>query len=75
MRYKEYEEYRNIKFDYVKKIPSHWTICSWRYITKILTDYTANGSFKDLADNVKYLDYKSYARVVRLTDLRKKYEK
>ncbi|STB71358.1 restriction endonuclease subunit S [Clostridium baratii] len=71
MRYKEYEEYRNIKFDYVKKIPSHWTICSWRYITKILTDYTANGSFKDLADNVKYLDYKSYARVVRLTDLRK----
>ena len=71
MRYKEYKEYRNIKFDYVKKIPSHWTICSWRYITKILTDYTANGSFKDLADNVKYLDYKSYARVIRLTDLRK----
>lgn len=70
MAYKRYEKYKDSGSEWVKDIPQHWEKCKWRYVTKILTDYTANGSFKDLADNVKYLDYKDYARVVRLTDLR-----
>ena len=32
-----------------------------------VTDYVANGSFKSLADNVKYLE-NGYARVIRLVD-------
>lgn len=47
----------------------------WKYgrikdVLSVLTDYTANGSFQNLADNVEYLDYGGYARLVRLTDLR-----
>lgn len=40
----------------------------------MLTDYTANGSFGDLAKNVQYLDYEDYARLIRLTDLRENLE-
>ena len=38
-----------------------------------VTDYVANGSFKSLADNVKYKDEKGYARVIRLVDFNNKY--
>ncbi len=39
-------------------------------ITNVITDYVANGSFKSLNDNVKYLKDKNiaYARLIRLTD-------
>lgn len=60
--------------DWIGDIPEHWTVSSFRYITKILTDYTANGSFADLKANVEYKDEPSYARLVRLTDLRKNLE-
>lgn len=36
-------------------------------ICTTVTDYVANGSFKSLADNVKYLE-KGFARLVRLVD-------
>jgi len=51
-------------------IPKHWKICRIKDAIDLLTDYTANGSFQSLADNVEYLDYESFARVIRLTDLR-----
>ena len=53
-----------------ENIPNGWKIGKFKYLIKLLTDYTANGSFKSLADNVKYLD-KGYSRLIRLTDLRK----
>ena len=37
----------------------------------LVTDYVANGSFKTLSDNVKYLNDDGYAILVRLTDFTK----
>ena len=51
-------------------IPVDWQTGRIKDILSVLTDYTANGSFGDLAKNVTYLDYEDYARLVRLTDLR-----
>lgn len=43
-------------------------------LCSIVTDYVANGSFKTLADKVKYLN-EGYARVIRLVDYNNKYSK
>jgi len=54
------------------KITKHgekWENISVKRLITLLTDYTANGSFADLAKNVNYLD-NGYARLIRLTDLR-----
>ena len=51
-------------------IPKHYNIVSVRWLLSVLTDYTANGSFGDLAKNVVYREQPDYARLVRLTDLR-----
>ncbi|HOZ54467.1 MAG TPA: restriction endonuclease subunit S [Clostridia bacterium] len=42
-------------------------------LCSIVTDYVSNGSFKSLADNVKYLD-SGYARVIRLVDYNSNYK-
>lgn len=55
-------------------IPNDWKVGRIKDIIEVLTDYTANGSFGDLAKNVQYLDYEDYARLVRLTDLRENLE-
>ena len=47
----------------------NWESISCKRLISLLTDYTANGSFADLAKNVTYLD-EGYARLIRLTDLR-----
>lgn len=60
--------------EWIGKIPKHWEVLNFRHLIKILTDFTANGSFGDLASNVKYLDIKDYARLVRLTDLRNNFD-
>lgn len=67
---KEYNEYKPTSIMGINKIPSHWVESKFRYVTEVLTDYTANGSFKSLADNVEYLSEPDYARLIRLTDLR-----
>ncbi|QNF28526.1 restriction endonuclease subunit S [Metabacillus elymi] len=67
---KEYDEYKPTSIMGINKIPSHWVESKFRYVTDVLTDYTANGSFKSLADNVEYLSEPDYARLIRLTDLR-----
>lgn len=47
-----------------------WKTEELRNLIVVLTDYTANGSFADLAHNVDYLPKRNYARLVRLTDIR-----
>ena len=56
--------------DNLGRIPITYRIASIRWLLSVLTDYTANGSFGDLAKNVNYKDSPDYARLVRLTDLR-----
>lgn len=58
--------------NWLGSIPAKWKMARIKDVIKILTDYTANGSFADLAKNVEYLDYEDFARLVRLTDLRSK---
>lgn len=55
--------------EWLGEIPEHWEVKSFRFCIDILTDYTANGSFASLAQNVTYFD-SGYSRLVRLTDLR-----
>lgn len=55
--------------DWLGDIPEIWQSKKFKYCIKFLTDFTANGSFADLAKNVTYLD-SGYSRIVRLTDLR-----
>jgi type I restriction enzyme S subunit len=50
-------------------VPAHWEIKRIKRLITILTDYTANGSFASLAENVSYLPA-GPSRLVRLTDLR-----
>lgn len=66
----QYDSYKPSSIDWIGDIPSHWQTSKLRYQIRVLTDFTANGSFGDLAKNVLYLDQPSYSRLVRLTDLR-----
>lgn len=63
-------EMKNSGVEWINEIPKHWKLGRFKYYISILTDYTANGSFKSLADNIEYLS-EGYSRLVRLTDLRK----
>ncbi|HHC7240971.1 restriction endonuclease subunit S [Vibrio parahaemolyticus] len=56
--------------EWLGEVPEHWVVSKFAYLKKVLTDYTANGSFADLKANVEYRDTPSFARLVRLTDLR-----
>lgn len=65
---------RDSGIDWLGKIPAHWDSTSFRRYISVLTDYTSNGSFADLAANVNYLDEPNYSRLIRLTDLRQNLE-
>ncbi|WP_271252201.1 restriction endonuclease subunit S [Pseudanabaena sp. Chao 1811] len=54
---------------WIGEIPEHWSCELIKRSLRVLTDYTANGSFASLAENVTYQE-NGYARLVRLTDLR-----
>lgn len=69
-KYAAYPEYKDSGVKWLGNVPSHWIVSKFSYLKTVLTDYTANGSFADLKTNVTYLDEPSYARLVRLTDLR-----
>lgn len=71
---REAHEMKDSGVEWLGMIPKEWKNGYLRYYIKLLTDYTANGSFGDLAKNVKYLDDVDYARLIRLTDLRKNLE-
>lgn len=66
---RKYDNYIDSNIEWLGDIPSHWTLTKNKRVLNLLTDFTANGSFGDLAKNVQYLD-SGYARLVRLTDLR-----
>ena len=44
-------------------------------VFETITDYTAAGSFKSIAENVKYLKSPDYAMLIRTTDLKSKFRK
>jgi len=69
--YKAYPNYKDSGVEWLGEIPDYWVSSKFGFLKTVLTDYTANGSFADLAKNVTYKDTESYARLVRLTDLRK----
>lgn len=50
-----------------------WEVKKLGEVIDVLTDYTANGSFGALKENVKYYSEKNYAALVRTTDLDKKH--
>lgn len=56
--------------EWIGDVPEGWKVSLFKKGIRLLTDYTANGSFGDLAKNVDYLDHPDYSRLVRLTDLR-----
>lgn len=58
---------------WIWEIPEDWEVRKLKHFISILTDFTANWSFWDLAKNVTYLD-NGYSRVIRLTDLRVNFE-
>ncbi|MDK9417501.1 restriction endonuclease subunit S [Vibrio parahaemolyticus] len=61
---------KNSGVEWLGEVPEHWAVSKFAYLKTVLTDYTANGSFADLKANVEYRDSPSFARLVRLTDLR-----
>lgn len=68
---KRYEAYKDSGVDWIGEIPEEWELINFRQLINVLTDFTANGSFGDLAKNVTYVDQVSYSKLIRLTDLRK----
>lgn len=69
-RYKPYPEYKDSGIEWLGNVPSHWTVSKFGFLKTVLTDFTANGSFADLKKNAVYRDEPSFARLIRLTDLR-----
>jgi type I restriction enzyme S subunit len=67
---KKYPKYKASGIDWFGEIPEHWVVGKIKRALKIITDFTANGSFADLAKNVKYINTPDYSRLIRLTDLR-----
>ncbi|MFI3293796.1 MAG: restriction endonuclease subunit S [Rikenellaceae bacterium] len=65
----KYEKYKDSGVAWIGEIPEHWEAVNVKRTLNTLTDFTANGSFADLAKNVHYLEC-GYSRLVRLTDLR-----
>ena len=50
----------------------------WKTFAEVfetITDYTAAGSFKNIADNVQYLKVPDYAMLIRTTDLKSNFTK
>lgn len=62
-------EMKDSGVEWIGQIPRHWKKGRFKHYIDTLTDFTSNGSFKALADNVEYLS-EGFSRLVRLTDLR-----
>jgi len=58
--------------EWIGEIPNNWKTIKLLYVCDAITDYTASGSFADLAANVEYLNEKDYAMLVRTADLSSK---
>lgn len=64
-------EMKNSGIDWIEDIPKNWEIKKLNFTIELMTEYASNGSFAGLRDNVNYLGEPDYARLIRLTDLRK----
>lgn len=62
-------EMKDSGIEWIGKIPNDWKRPALKYVTDEITDFTASGSFADLAKNVKYLDFEDYAMLIRTVDL------
>lgn len=67
-------EMKDSGIEWVGEIPDNWKSLKLQYACDTITDYTASGSFADLAANVEYLDEENYAMLVRTADLSAKRE-
>lgn len=67
-------EMKDSGIQWVGIIPKDWSSLKLQYACKKITDFTASGSFADLAANVTYLDDEEYAMLVRTADLSAKRE-
>ena len=56
----------------MSNLPKGWELKTLGELVSILTDYTANGSFASLKENVTYFNEPNFAALVRTTDLKKK---
>ncbi|ALE88760.1 restriction endonuclease subunit S [Pseudomonas versuta] len=73
MSFPEYPDYKGSGVDWLDEIPEHWKVIAAKRGISVLTDFTANGSFASLAENVEYQS-SGYARLIRMTDLRQNLE-
>lgn len=58
--------------EWIKTVPHSWETRRVKNVITLLTDYDANGSFADIAKNVKVNVGEPYAWMVRATDLANK---
>ena len=61
---------REFKETPIGKLPVDWSISTLEDEAEVVTDFSANGSFASLAENVKYKDNFDYAVLIRLTDFK-----
>lgn len=62
-------EMKDSGVEWIGMIPKHWEISSIKHLINLLTDYDANGSFADIAQNCNINNGTPYAWMVRTTDL------
>lgn len=62
-------EMKDSDVEWIGMIPKHWEISSIKHLINLLTDYDANGSFADIAQNCNINNGTPYAWMVRTTDL------
>lgn len=62
-------EMKDSGVEWIGMIPKHWKISSIKHLINLLTDYDANGSFADIAQNCNINNGTPYAWMVRTTDL------
>lgn len=69
MSFERYPEYKASGVPWMREVPVHWDVIAAKKGIAVLTDFTANGSFASLAENVEYQS-SGFARLIRMTDLR-----
>jgi len=57
-----------LKESEIGMVPEEWEVSTFEEISKIITDYVANGSFASLKENVEYKNEENYAILLRLLD-------
>ena len=68
-RRREAEKMKPSGIPWIGTIPEGWAMVKASKIFSVITDFVASGSFADLRENVKYLDYPDYAQLIRTADV------